>query len=398
VTTYGEVLRQREMKAVFLAHAVSLTGSVAAEVALAVLVYSRTSSPFLSSLTLACAFVPQAVSALLLSGRVDRYPSRGLLVSCDLACALVVSLMVVPHAPVGVLLLLAACAGLITPLFMGARSAMLADVLDAGSFVTARSMLRVLSQSALLTGFAVGGLALAVVGPRTLLVVDALSFVASAALLRWGTTAHPARSTGARPPAGEGLRATLAALRHPVLRRMLLLTWLPAALFAPVDALATPYAGGRGQSVGLLLAAAALGTILGEWAGVRLRVAQRPRLVLPLGLVTGVALLTYATHPPVAAAVLLNLMGGAGGVIGQWVDHTLVEHLPPADRGRLFSLQGGFLMAVQGLTIGLAGALAEVVPAHAVLAASGGLSALTALVLLGRPLPSAPFGARDGLR
>lgn len=398
MTTYGGVLRQPEMKAVFLAHAVSLTGSVAAEVALAVLVYSRTSSPFLSSLTLACAFVPQALSAVLLAGRVDRYPSRGLLVSCDLLCALVVSLMVVPHAPVAVLLLLAACAGLVTPLFMGARSAMLADVLDATSFVTARSMLRVLSQSALLAGFAVGGLALAVVGPRTLLVVDALSFVASAALLRWGTSPHPARSTGPHPSPGEGLRATAAALRHPVLRRMLLLTWLPAGLFAPVDALATPYAGGRGQSVGLLLAAAAFGTILGEWAGVRLRVAQRPRLVLPLGLVTGLALLTYATHPPIAVAVLLNLLGGAGGVIGQWVDHTLVEHLPTADRGRLFSLQGGFLMAVQGLTIGLAGALAEALPPYVVLAASGGLSAVTALVLLGRPLPPAPFGADAPLR
>lgn len=394
MTTYAGVMRQPEMKAVFLAHAVSLTGSVAAEVALAVLVYSRTSSPFLSSLTLACAFVPQALSAVLLSGRVDRYPSRSLLVGCDLACAAVVALMVLPHAPVALLLVLAAVVGLITPLFGGARSAMLADALDAESFVAARSMMRVLSQSALLTGFAVGGLALVVVGPRTLLVVDAVSFVASAALLRWGTAARPARATGERLSAGAGVRATADALRQPVLRRLLLLTWLPAALFAPVDALATPYAGGRGHDVGFLLAAAALGTIVGEWLGVRLRVAARPRLVLPTALLTGLALLAYASHPPIGLAVGLNLVGGAGGAIGQWVDQQLVAHLPPEQRGRLFSLQGGMLMAAQGLTIALAGALAEAFPAHLVLAGSGALSLSAAVVLLGRR----PFGAQGALR
>jgi hypothetical protein len=67
-----------------------------------------------------------------------------------------------------------------------------------------------------------------------------------------------------------------------------------------------------------------------------------------------------------------------------------VAHLPPAQRGQLFSLQGGLLMAVQGLTIALAGALAEAFPPHLVLAGSGVLSLVTAVVLLGRPLPHAP--------
>jgi MFS family permease len=370
------------MKAVMSAHTVSLLGSVAAEVALSVLVYQRTSSPFLSSLTLAFGFVPQGVSALLLSGRVDRFRPRRLLVSCDLICAALVALMVVPGTPIAVLLLLAAGVGLVTPLFMGARAALLADILDAESFVSARSLLRVLSQSALLLGFAAGGLALAAVGARTLLVVDAFSFLASAAVLRWGTSEHTARAAGARPPASDGFWAARDLLREPILRRLLLVTWIPAALFCSVDAMATPYADGHGRDVGLLLAAAAFGTITAEWLAIRVGLARRPRLVLPVALITGFALLGYAGHPAVQVAAVLNLVAALGGAIGQFVDKSLVDHLNEDVRGRLFALQGGLLMAVQGVGIAVAGAVAELVPPHLVLAGAGVLSLLVSCVLL----------------
>ena len=397
MTLYAAVLRKPEMKAVLLAHAVSLIGSVAAEVALSVLVYKRTSSPFLSSLTLACAFVPQGVSALLLSGHVDRFRPRRLLVGCDLICAGLVAVMVVPGAPVAVLLLLAAGVGLVTPMFMGSRAALMADVLDDESFVAARSLLRVLSQSALLLGFAVGGLTLAAVGARALLVADSVSFLASAALLRWGTSEHPARAVGARPSVRAGLRATGLLMREPVLRRLLLLTWIPAALYCSVDAMATPYAHARGGDVGLLLAAAALGTIAAEWLGIRAGLAGRPRLVLPVALITGVALLGYAGHPVVGIAVALNLLGALGGAIGQWVDKSLVGHLSEEARGRLFALQGGLLMAVQGIGIAVAGALAELVPPYQVLAGAGALSLLTAFLLLRdmRPRRAGEVGASE---
>ena len=382
MATYSAVLRQPEMKSVLLAHAVSLVGSVAAEVALSVLVFQRTASPFLSSLTLACGFVPQGVSALLLSGHVDRFRPRQLMVTCDLVCAGLVAGMVVPRTPVVVLLLLAAGIGLVTPLFMGSRAALLADVLEGETFVAARSLLRLLSQSALLLGFAVGGLALAVVGSRELLVVDAVSFVASAALLRWGTSEHPARAVGVRPSVRDGLRAAGQLLHEPVLRRLLLLTWIPAALFCSVDAMATPDAHARGRDVGFLLAAAALGTIAAEWLGVRVGLARRSRLVLPVALITGFALLGYAAHPRVAVAVALNAIGALGGAIGQWVDKSLVDHLDEKVRGRLFALQGGLLMAVQGVGIAAAGALAEIVAPYQVLAGAGALSLVASGALL----------------
>jgi MFS family permease len=373
VTTYRDVLRRREMPAVFTAHAVSLTGSVAAEVALSVLVYRRTASPLLSALTLACAFVPQAASAVLMSGIVDRVPGRRLLVACDLLCALLVLGMTLPGTPTAVLLLLAAATGVVTPLFGGARAAMLADVLEDEVWVRARSMMRVLSQSSLLLGFAVGGAVLAAVGPRTLLVADAVSFALSAALLRLGTSARPARArSGPRP----SLRVARQALRDPALRPLLLMTWLPAACIASVDALATPYASPSSIGIGMLLAAAALGSIVSELVG------RRVRRVRPVAALTGLGLLLFAFHPPVWLAVGVVLVATQGGAIGQVLDGRLLALLPDDTRGQLLALQNGLLMGIQGAGIALAGALAEVWPPYAVLAGAGVVDLVCVATLL----------------
>lgn len=373
MTTYRDVLRQRELPAVLTAHAVSLTGSVAAEVALSVLVYRRTASPLLSAMTLACAFLPQAASAVLLAGVVDRVPARRLLVACDLLCALLVAGMTVPGTPIPVLLLLAAAVGVVTPLFGGARSAMLTDALEGELWVRARSMMRVLSQSSLLLGFAVGGLLLAAVGPRALLVADAVSFGLSALLLRAGTSARPARAAGRGT---VSFRVAGAALRDPQLRPLLLLGWLLPACISSVDALATPYASPSALGIGLLLAAAALGSILAELLG---RHVRRVRLVAA---VQGVGLLLFAFHPPVWLAVVVVLVATQGGAVGQALDGRLHALLPDQERGQLLALQSGLLMGVQGAGIAVAGALAELWPAYAVLALAGALSLVCVATLL----------------
>src|SRR3954470_1540931 len=55
---YGTVLRNREFSGLVVAHTVSLLGTTIAAVALAVLIFERTRSPFLSSLTFALGFTP----------------------------------------------------------------------------------------------------------------------------------------------------------------------------------------------------------------------------------------------------------------------------------------------------------------------------------------------------
>ena len=71
---FGDALASAEFRALFAAFAISLTGSVVSAVALTVLVYQRTNSSLLASLTFALGFLPYLVSGALLSAVVDRIP------------------------------------------------------------------------------------------------------------------------------------------------------------------------------------------------------------------------------------------------------------------------------------------------------------------------------------
>jgi len=101
---YRDLLAVRQMRAVLLAHSVSMTGSVVAEVALSVLLYARTGSSLLSAAALALGFLPNVLGGTVLSGLADRFPVRRLLVACDLLSAAVVALMLVPGLPIWALL------------------------------------------------------------------------------------------------------------------------------------------------------------------------------------------------------------------------------------------------------------------------------------------------------
>ena len=78
--TYGAALASREFRAVFAAAGLSVTGNVVADIVQTVLIYDRTHSPLLSSLSFALGFLPFLVTGTLLSSLVDRVPPRRLLV------------------------------------------------------------------------------------------------------------------------------------------------------------------------------------------------------------------------------------------------------------------------------------------------------------------------------
>ena len=104
-----------------------MLGDIVAAVALTVLVYQRTASPFLAGVTFTLAFVPYLFSGALLSGLVDRVPPRRLMVACDLISAAIVALMALSAVPVPVLLALLFVLGLISPVSAGTRTALARD-------------------------------------------------------------------------------------------------------------------------------------------------------------------------------------------------------------------------------------------------------------------------------
>ncbi|MBD0710706.1 MFS transporter [Streptomyces sp. CBMA291] len=393
---YRAVFRVREFRFVFVAHLCSLLGVVVSELALTVLVYDLTRSPLLSSLTFALGFLPYLVGGTLLAGLTDRLPPRRILVVCDLVCAGCVAVMTVPATPVAVLLALRCAIALVSPVFNGTRMATLADILGEGDlFVLGRSLLRIVSQSALLTGFAAGGVLLTVVPPRGALVVTAATFLLSALLLRLGTARRPARAAG--KPALGGLAGTRAVLGDRRTRALMLMFWVPPLFAVVPEALAAPYADEIGVStaaLGLLMCALPVGTIAGElFAGSFLSAAARSRVVLPLAVVGVLPYLLYAVRPGVALAALALFLAGATGAYTLGLDAWFVAAVPEEWRGRAMTLMTAGMMTVQGLGMAGAGLAAEFAPVHTVVAGTG---VLGTLCLLGAAFELWATERRDG--
>jgi Transmembrane secretion effector len=375
----------RGLRPMYAAHAISMAGTVAAEVALSILVYQRSHSPLLSALVLVVSFLPWGLGGTVLSAVADRFPARPLLVTCDLVSATAVAAMLVPRMPVFGLLGLLLLIGLVAPLFQGARAASLAYLLPADLFPVGRALLRSISQAMLLTGFAAGALVVAAVGPKWMLGADAASFLVSATLLRFGTTPTPASSqAGGRSPRSV-LRESMQGLRyvfgHGTLRRLLVLSWAVPAFSSAPDGLAVAYTAQLGSAVtsaGLLFTGYAAGAILGEVALARRSNATRRRLLLPLVLLCEVPALFFVFGPPLALAAALLMLTGAGTSFNQGLDPRILEATEPSYRGRLFTIQSSGLMTVQGIGIGLAGVIGVFVPARYVIA---GIAATGTIVL-----------------
>jgi predicted MFS family arabinose efflux permease len=390
---YRQVLAVGEFRAIFAAHVISFSGDVIAQLALVVLVFERTGSALGSSLTFALGFLPHIFGGTLLSSVADRFPVRRTLICCDLTSAGLAALMALPGLPIPLLLGLLVPLGAIAPVFGGARAASLPEVLAGEGFALGRSLLRMVAQASQVGGFALGGLLLAVLSPRSLLLLDAASFVASAVLLRVGTRERPPRADlpAAAVPRGSVARDSLAGVRLALgsarLRPLLLFYWLPPVFAVAPEALAAPYVaqlGGSPAAVGLLLAAAAAGSVAGMLsAGAWLSPSRRLRLMVPLAGWTFVPLLGFVARPGLLPAMVLLVLSGLGWAYSIGLDQRLLEATPERLRGRSLTLATSGLMVANGLGFAAAGAAAEFASPRAVIVVSG-LAGLLAVTLLAR--------------
>jgi hypothetical protein len=385
--TFLSVLGNTEFRAMWLADAQSSLGDQLSRTALAVLVFQRTHSPFLTALIYAVTFLPALFSGVLLGGLADRFPHRITLVRCNIARAALVGSMVVPGLPIGALVLLVILSTLLASPFDSANSAMLADVLDGESYTVASSLRTITHQVAQLLGFAGGGLLLIALSPRSALGIDALTFVVAAVLVRVAVRLRPAPLADNDEPESY-LAAMIAGTRvvasTPRLRVLLGFAWL-MGLFVIPEGLAAPYAASIHTStigLGLLLAAGPAGMALGCVAFMKfLPETTRIRLIGPLAAAAGLPLAACAVHPPLLPSLLLWAMTGALGAYLVQVMPTYVMAAPQARRGQAIGVASSGLLAVQGLGILLGGLLASLANPAAAVAVAGVLASILAVVL-----------------
>jgi len=184
-----------EFRVMWAAQAISLLGNQLAQVALAILVYHRTHSAFLTALAYAFSYLPQIIAGPVLSGLADMFPRRAVMICFDLVRLPLVAAMAIPAIPFWALCVLVTGTTVSGVPFTAARSALLPDVLPGDRLALGSAIGNVTNQFSQVIGFAAGALIVAWLDPYRALLLDALTFAVSALLVWRGVTRRPAPSS-----------------------------------------------------------------------------------------------------------------------------------------------------------------------------------------------------------
>jgi predicted MFS family arabinose efflux permease len=349
------------------------------------LVYARSKSPLLAAITFASGFVPYLFGGLFLSGLADRLPRRTVMVTCDVSRALLVGLMLLPHMSLGALIALLYMVTVIQPPFDAARSAILRDVMDAGRYPLAAAVLQSTMRVVIVGGAAAGGLVVALFGAWPALAADALTFIASALLILFGTRARPAAASSAASGGENQLAQLIGGARlvfgDPALRILMCLGWLSAFSEIP-EGLAAPYVGklgGGAVAAGLLIAFSQLGAaVTTPIFTKKIGPLTRLKWMGPMAVLTCAVLIVAIARPGLAPSMALFALSNVFTMYQIAANTAFVERIPNERRAQAFGLANAGIVVGQGVAFAIAGAAAEVVPPSTVVALSGGLGALIA--------------------
>ncbi|MEU4295342.1 MFS transporter, partial [Kribbella sp. NPDC026596] len=115
-----------------------------------------------------------------------------------------------------------------------------------------------------------------------------------------------------------------------------------------------------------------------------------PRLVVPLLLTSQLPAIAFLATPSIPVAAVLLAISGAGYAFNQGIDPLILQAVDPAYRGRLFTVQTSGLMAIQGVSIALAGVVGTFVAPNLTIAAAGILGTTITLLIARQALTTAP--------
>lgn len=379
--TFRDVFAVREFRALWASQLLSELGDRLTLVALTLLIYHRTGSPLLSALTYAAGSLPWVAGSLAFSGLGDRLPRRELMVACDVIRAGMVAVMLLPGMPITVLVSLLYLTTMAQAPFEAARSAVLPDVLRDERYALAATVMQTSFRIALVAGAAVGGVAVAFLGARPALGLDAATFIASAVLIRFGTKARPAPTRvdqHALRQLGEGVRLLVG---DKTIRTVMMLGWL-IALYSIPEGIAAPYVArlsGGPVAAGLVVASGQVGAVLVAPLFAR-KIGPRVRLrwMGPMAACTCAVLLLTAFQPGLVASMVIFGLSGTFAIYQIAANTAFVECVPNERRSQAFGLASMGTVASQGGALLVAGAAAEIMPPSLVIAVSGGLGALMA--------------------
>ncbi|MCX4609744.1 MFS transporter [Streptomyces mirabilis] len=354
--SYSDLFRTREFTPLFLSSALNSAASTIAGLAVGTLVYRATDSPLLSAVSMFGPQLAQVVGATTLLSAADRLAPRATMTGIALSFAVGTAVMATPGLPVWGLFLLISVLGLVSSLGGGVRWGLLNEILSKDGYLLGRSVFNMANGLTQITGYATGGVLVAVLSPRTTLAGAAVLYLAAALITRFGMTRRAPRATG-RPSIAQTWRTNALLWSSRPRRTTYLLLWIPNGLIVGCESLYVSYAPDR---AGLLFAFAAFGMFVGDvTTGRFVPPAVRGRLGIPFLLLLATPYLLFALRPGVAVAagaVALASVGFGASLIQQ---ERLMALTPDELSGHALGLHSSGMLTMQGVSAALAGSVAQ---------------------------------------
>ena len=384
------LLRQRNFALLWFAGLVSIAGDWVLYAALPFFVYERTHSTIATAGMIAAELGPSIVIGSLAGVYVDRLDRRRLLVVTNLLQALTVTaLLVVAHGgALWVVYAVAAGQSVLASFSQPAESALLPSLVAPEVLLAANSLTALNNRVARLVGVPLGGLLLGLLGLSPVVLVDAASFLAAAAMI--AAVVAPPRIRPMEPASFAGeWRAGLSLIRREhqiaVLFAVLGLMTFGGTMLDPLYVAWVPDVLHRGPPIyALLLTAHSVAGIFGALAVGTFGARFTPRtLVGWTSFIAGAALIVKFDVPQLELAFALSLLGGLTSVVSSIGVETLVQQTVREDfRGRVFAALGasGALFSLAGAVLG--GSLARLVGVTPMLNVAAGLVVLAGAVVL----------------
>lgn len=397
-------LRQRDCLLLFCAQLASGFGDWAGRLALSVVVYDRSNSALWAASVTAVSLVPWVGPGQVIATFADRIGRVAMMVGCDVSRAFLFLVLLV-DMPLPVVLCVAFLAGLLAPPFAAARSAAMVEVVEPEMYGKALKLWGATHQFEAIVGFALGGVLVAAAGVETAIVLNAATFLVSAAFLLplWSSTASVVHGS---PQAGlSGLRAGADVWRRdPYLRRALVMFVSIGAFSVLPEALAVAFVAETDLPdafVGLLIAGGAAWSLvvmarlpdldsddeLLVSAGRRTSKYGAGAAVLFLVVAAASGAIAFfdadgwsTTAVAVVALVSYAVAGGLDS-IGVPTNQVVGRRLPGEGRTTAMSVGMGAAYSAQAVLILAVGAVATFVPVAVVLSVSMAGAALLSLWL-----------------
>ena len=386
----------------WLAQTISLFGDRLHQVALGVLVYALTDSPFLTGLVFLSATLPNLVLGPIAGTFVDRWEHKRVMVASDLIRAALV--LAIPFAAVTNLWLVYPLVFAITAVslfFRPAKTAIIPRIVREDDVMAASSATWTADTLADILGFPIAGLFVAALGatPETIglaFFADSATYVLSALLLV-GIAVTPLVRDQA-PKVGNAFRVFFDELADgwrflrgkPALFQNTLISIVAQLSTGATLALTVVYARdvlspeyiAYPQNYAAIETAIGVGNLIGGIAVGALGARTRKGWLIVAGfIVMGLGFVVMGLTGNVLLALAAAFVVGTANLVWIVPTQTLFIEVTPVEMlGRVIAFRGSFVFGSMTLAMGVAGILAESVSAGIVIAGFGLLTVLGGLI------------------